>query len=138
MEESSHSTPSPMSSAASSQDSLHRGGGVVGNPYHPYHHLMVGTGGGAAGGSASPLPNVPGGHHLTGPHGHLVGSNKKQRGVKSTLGRIFGTGKKDKMKVIKGDTGGFMSPGQHSLGGNPFVTPPLTRYGFFFQLNLQS
>ena len=132
VEESSHSTPSPMSSAASSQDSLHRGGGgVVGNPYHPYHHLMVGTGGGGAvGGSSSPLPNVPGGghHHLTGPHGHLVGSNKKQRGVKSTLGRIFGTGKKDKMKVIKGDTGGFMSPGQHSLGGNPFVTPPLTRY----------
>ena len=79
----------------------------------------------------SPLPNVPGGHHLT--HGvHLAGPhNKKQRGVKSTLGRIFGTGKKDKMKVIKGDTGGFMSPGQHSLGGNPFVTPPLTRYGFF-------
>ena len=124
-----------MSSAASSQDSLHRGGGgVVGNPYHPYHHLMVGgSGGGGAVAGGSPLPNVPGGggHHLT--HGvHLAGPhNKKQRGVKSTLGRIFGTGKKDKMKVIKGDTGGFMSPGQHSLGGNPFVTPPLTRYGFF-------
>ena len=105
MEESSHSTPSPMSSAASSQDSLHRG---VVNPYHPYHHLMVGTN--------SPLSGP-----AAGPGG--VGG-KKQRGVKSTLGRIFGTGKKDKLKVMK--DGGF---GQHQLhhpGGNPYVTPPLT------------
>ena len=37
MEDSSHSTPSPMSSAASSQDSLHRG------LHNPYQHLMVGS-----------------------------------------------------------------------------------------------
>ena len=47
MEDSSHSTPSPMSSAASSQDSLHRrihlGSGAE-NPYgNPYQTLMVGT-----------------------------------------------------------------------------------------------
>ena len=46
MEDSSHSTPSPMSSAASSQDSLHRRiqlGNAAENPYgHPYQHLMVG------------------------------------------------------------------------------------------------
>ena len=47
MEDSSHSTPSPMSSAASSQDSLHRRihlGNVAENPYgNPYQHLMVGS-----------------------------------------------------------------------------------------------
>ena len=48
MEDSSHSTPSPMSSAASSQDSLHRRihlGNAAENPYgtHPYQHLMVGA-----------------------------------------------------------------------------------------------
>ena len=46
MEDSSHSTPSPMSSAASSQDSLHRRmhlGNTAENPYgNPYHHMMVG------------------------------------------------------------------------------------------------
>ena len=47
MEDSSHSTPSPMSSAASSQDSLHRRihlGNAAENPYgtNPYQHLMVG------------------------------------------------------------------------------------------------
>ena len=49
MEDSSHSTPSPMSSAASSQDSLHRRiAGIHGHPPenpcgNPYQHLMVGT-----------------------------------------------------------------------------------------------
>ena len=47
MEDSSHSTPSPMSSAASSQDSLHRRihlGNAAENPYgNPYQHLMVGS-----------------------------------------------------------------------------------------------
>ena len=36
MEESSHSTPSPMSSAASSQDSLHRNAATL--HYHQMHH----------------------------------------------------------------------------------------------------
>ena len=107
-----------MSSAASSQDSLHRG---LVNPYHPYHHLMVGTT------SPGQVPVGPGG---------LPG--KKQRGVKSTLGRIFGTGKKDKMKVMKDGVGGSgfqQSPvaglsasldRSGGVGGNPYVTPPLT------------
>ena len=48
MEDSSHSTPSPMSSAASSQDSLHRRihlGNAAENPYgNPYqHYLGVGS-----------------------------------------------------------------------------------------------
>ena len=47
MEDSSHSTPSPMSSAASSQDSLHRRmhlGNATENPYgNPYHTLMMGN-----------------------------------------------------------------------------------------------
>ena len=82
VEESSHSTPSPMSSAASSQDSLHRGAGMPGGPYGPYHHLMVGT--------TSPMPAQGG----VGLGMHSMQANKKQRGVKSTLGRIFGSGKK--------------------------------------------
>ncbi|XP_071744391.1 LOW QUALITY PROTEIN: liprin-alpha-2-like [Lepeophtheirus salmonis] len=67
MEDSSHSTPSPMSSAASSQDSLNRG------PYFA---------------NQSTLPIT-----------HQASSMKK-KGVKSTLGRIFG--KKDKqIKSLK-------------------------------------
>ena len=78
MEDSSHSTPSPMSSAASSQDSLHRG------IHNPYQHLMVGT--------SSLSPSAA----------HAAAAAKK-KGVKSTLGRIFG--KKDKqMKAMKDTT----------------------------------
>merc|ERR1712223_21031 len=69
MEESSHSTPSPMSSAASSQDSLHRNAATMHHYQNPYGSLMTNT--------------LPANTHLG-----------KKKSVKSTLGRIFG--KKDK------------------------------------------
>ncbi len=76
MEESSHSTPSPMSSAASSQDSLHRNAATLHyyqqHHQNPYGNLMTNT--------------LPANTHL--------GLGKQKKGVKSTLGRIFG--KKDK------------------------------------------
>ena len=74
MEESSHSTPSPMSSAASSQDSLHRNAATLHymHAQNPYGSLMTNT--------------LPANAHL--------GLVNKKKGVKSTLGRIFG--KKDK------------------------------------------
>ena len=47
MEESSHSTPSPMSSAASSQDSLHRNAATLHyqqlHHQNPYGNLMTNT-----------------------------------------------------------------------------------------------
>lgn len=67
MEDSSHSTPSPMSSAASSQDSLN----VRGNYMNAAQHQAA-----------------------------VAAAAAKKRGVKSTLGRIFG--KKDKqLKQLK-------------------------------------
>ena len=77
MEESSHSTPSPMSSAASSQDSLHRNAATLHymHAQNPYGSLMTNT--------------------LPANASHLgLGLVNKKKGVKSTLGRIFG--KKDK------------------------------------------
>ena len=83
MEDSSHSTPSPMSSAASSQDSLHRG-------------AMLNS-------------NYPG-YYTVGPG--ATSQAMKKKGVKSTLGRIFG--KKDKqlkaaMKAAAAAGGGYVS-----------------------------
>lgn len=90
MEDSSHSTPSPMSSAASSQDSLHRG------IHNPYQHLMVGTS------ALSPSQAA-----------QAAQAAAKKKGVKSTLGRIFG--KKDKhLKSMK------------DPHGSPYVTMPLS------------
>ena len=93
MEESSHSTPSPMSSAASSQDSLHRGNAAAaammssGYPYYQ-HGIPDGTPMSAAAAAAA-----------------------KKKGVKSTLGRIFG--KKDKqLKALK-------------VAGGSYVTGPM-------------
>ena len=110
MEDSSHSTPSPMSSAASSQDSLHRnrvaamqlsqqmdGGGYAGGSlgghgqagYYGGHGSLPGQG--AGGGHAGQM------HQMA-----MMGGKQssKNKGVKSTLGRIFG--KKDKqLKAMK-------------------------------------
>ena len=104
MEDSSHSTPSPMSSAASSQDSLNRSRA---NAAHlaalqaahaqqqqqnmDYYGAYGGSGMAQGGPTAAQMmmmggPGAPGG--------------KKNKGVKSTLGRIFG--KKDKqLKAMK-------------------------------------
>lgn len=109
MEESSHSTPSPMSSAASSQDSLHRNAATLHyqqmHHQNPYGNLMTNT--------------LPANAHL--------GLVNKKKGVKSTLGRIFG--KKDKghqghhsPHQIKGMMGG-KSPG--SSIGSPQVSGPI-------------
>jgi hypothetical protein len=68
MEESSHSTPSPMSSAASSQDSLHRNAATLHHMHqNPYGHLMTNT--------------LPANSHL--------GLGGKKKGVKSTLGKCL-------------------------------------------------
>lgn len=100
MEDSSHSTPSPMSSAASSQDSLHRGAANLHHLHNPYGHLMTGT--------------LPANSHL--------GLGSKKKGVKSTLGRIFG--KKDKqLKSMHNKPGMAGSPGG-SIGGS-YVTGPI-------------
>ena len=104
MEESSHSTPSPMSSAASSQDSLHRNRA---NAAHLHalqaahaqqqqqnmdYYGAYGGGGGAQGGPTAAQMMM-----MAGPGG---AGGKKNKGVKSTLGRIFG--KKDKqLKAMK-------------------------------------
>ena len=106
MEESSHSTPSPMSSAASSQDSLHRNAATL--HYHQLHHqnpygsLMTNT--------------LPANTHLG-----LVGNKKK--GVKSTLGRIFGKKDKGHMKAMHA-AHGVKSPAGSSLG-SPQVSGPI-------------
>ena len=105
MEESSHSTPSPMSSAASSQDSLHRNAATLHYQHqlhhqNPYGNLMTNT--------------LPANAHL--------GLVNKKKGVKSTLGRIFG--KKDKgdrhhqMKALAASAAasGNRSPAGMSLG----------------------
>jgi len=105
MEDSSHSTPSPMSSAASSQDSLHRG------LHNPYQHLMTG--------SASLSPSAA---------QAAAAAAAKKKGVKSTLGRIFG--KKDKqlkgmkeapyvtMPMSNSPSGGFV-PQMHPMSQHP-------------------
>eukprot|EP00094_Tigriopus_californicus_P005250 TCALIF_05061-PA protein Name:"Similar to PPFIA1 Liprin-alpha-1 (Homo sapiens)" AED:0.11 eAED:0.11 QI:0/0.91/0.84/1/0.66/0.92/13/1290/1222 len=94
MEDSSHSTPSPMSSAASSQDSLHRGAGFN-------HHTLAGTG--QYGYYQAGNPNVP--------MSAAAVAAAKKKGVKSTLGRIFG--KKDKqLKAMK-------------VAGGAYVTGPI-------------
>eukprot|EP00095_Tigriopus_kingsejongensis_P008850 maker-scaffold15_size728074-snap-gene-3.13 protein:Tk08850 transcript:maker-scaffold15_size728074-snap-gene-3.13-mRNA-1 annotation:"liprin-alpha-1 isoform x12" len=109
MEDSSHSTPSPMSSAASSQDSLHRGATLnhhMGGQYNYYH-------------AGSPNAQLSA----------AAAAAAKKKGVKSTLGRIFG--KKDKqlkaMKVAGGayvtgpmvnsPSGGFQNMGMHNAYG---------------------
>ena len=113
MEESSHSTPSPMSSAASSQDSLHRNAATLHyqqlHHQNPYGSLMTST--------------LPANTHL--------GLVNKKKGVKSTLGRIFG--KKDKghhhhhhqMKAMGlHGPGGMRSPAGSSMG-SPQVSGPM-------------
>lgn len=116
MEDSSHSTPSPMSSAASSQDSLHRNRANAAHlaalqaahahqsqhQQHQQQHDYYGAYGGPAGphSAASAAQMMMAG----------AGANKKNKGVKSTLGRIFG--KKDKqlkaMKVSGKGTAAFI------------------------------
>lgn len=117
MDEGSHSTPSPMSSAASSQDSLHRG---------MQQHLMH-----------QQQQQQPNYYYPAGGIPPLHQQEGKKKGVKSTLGRIFG-GKKtaDKhlkaMKVAGGSYvtgpmmvnspsggGGFASPGSSSAAPSP-------------------
>ena len=88
MEESSHSTPSPMSSAASSQDSLHRGNSAN-LAASSFHNTLPSTG--YHGGVVNYPPGVTSAQAL---------AAAKKKGVKSTLGRIFG--KKDKqLKALK-------------------------------------
>lgn len=115
MEDSSHSTPSPMSSAASSQDSLHRnrvaamqqqlshqtdGGGYGGSLGG---HGQMGGMQGYFGGHGSLPGQGAGGAGQVGQMQHMAmmgGKQSKNKGVKSTLGRIFG--KKDKqLKAMK-------------------------------------
>ena len=105
MEDSSHSTPSPMSSASSSQDSLHRG------LHNPYQHLMTGSS------SLSPAA------------AQAAAAAAKKKGVKSTLGRIFG--KKDKqlkamkeapyvtMPMSNSPSGGFAPHQIHPMSQHP-------------------
>ncbi len=137
MEDSSHSTPSPMSSAASSQDSLHRNAQNAAamaamaaahqqhqlqqqnyqNYYQQQQQAMM----------HQQYPGGPGG--LPG-----VGTGSKKKGVKSTFNRIFG--KKDKqlkaLKVAGGayvtgpmvgspgsDTGGFIGGVGGQIGSHP-------------------
>ncbi|QQP49597.1 Liprinalpha1like, partial [Caligus rogercresseyi] len=100
MEDSSHSTPSPMSSAASSQDSLNRG---------PYF---------AAAASAS---------HSTLPLPHTAGGGKK--GVKSTLGRFFGK-KEKQIKSLKMVTPGLVGNSSQQLHRKRGIQyPPLGERG---------
>jgi len=112
MEESSHSTPSPMSSAASSQDSLHRNAATL--HYHqqlhhqnPYGNMMTNT-----------LPA----------NTHMSPYVNKKKGVKSTLGRIFG--KKDKshqraLQAASAAASGIRSPAGVSLGSPQLVSGPI-------------
>ena len=123
MEESSHSTPSPMSSAASSQDSLHRNAATL--HYHqqlhhqnPYGNMMTNT-----------LPA----------NTHMSPYVNKKKGVKSTLGRIFG--KKDKshqraLQAASAAASGVRSPAGMSLGSPQVFTYIFLPYIFcyFFQL----
>jgi hypothetical protein len=104
MEESSHSTPSPLSSAASSQDSLHpslsmnaaNSAGYGGHYYHSatiagYGHTSsssLGMGMGGVGAGAGTLNAAA-----------AAAAAKKKAGVKSTLGRIFGSKKEKQLKV---------------------------------------
>ena len=123
MEESSHSTPSPMSSAASSQDSLHRNAATL--HYHqqlhhqnPYGNMMTNT-----------LPA----------NTHMSPYVNKKKGVKSTLGRIFG--KKDKshqraLQAASAAASGVRSPAGMSLGSPQvftYIFLPCIFY-YFFQL----
>lgn len=101
--EDSNSTPSPMSSAASSQDSLHRG-----VPF-AQHHLN----------HASHVGNNPNNYFYHGPQGTIPNSAAaaamaaaKKKGVKSTLGRIFGSKKEKNLKAVK-------------LAGGSYVTGPM-------------
>ena len=115
MEDSSHSTPSPMSSAASSQDSLHRG------LHNPYQHLMTGSS------SLSPAA------------AQAAAAAAKKKGVKSTLGRIFG--KKDKqlkamkeapyvtMPMSNSPSGGFAPHQMHPMSQHPSAASSI--YGDF-------
>lgn len=108
MEESSHSTPSPMSSAASSQDSLHRNAATLHYQHqlhhqNPYGNLMTNT--------------LPANTHLG-----LV--NKKKAGVKSTLGRIFGKKDKHHIKSLQAGSVGLKSPAGSSIG-SPQVSGPI-------------
>ena len=117
MEESSHSTPSPMSSAASSQDSLHRNAATLHYQHqlhhqNPYGNLMTNT--------------LPANAHL--------GLVNKKKGVKSTLGRIFG--KKDKgdrhhqMKALAASAAasGVRSPAGMSLGSPQVILKGIGLY----------
>ena len=98
MEESSHSTPSPMSSAASSQDSLHRNAATMHHYQNPYGNLMTNT--------------LPANTHLG-----------KKKSVKSTLGRIFG--KKEKHLRVGGPHGSKPGSPSPSLLGSPQVSGPI-------------
>ena len=124
MEESSHSTPSPMSSAASSQDSLHRNAATL--HYHqqlhhqnPYGNMMTNT-----------LPA----------NTHMSPYVNKKKGVKSTLGRIFG--KKDKshqraLQAASAAASGVRSPAGMSLGSPQVFTCIFftVQFAIFFNLN---
>ena len=119
MEESSHSTPSPMSSAASSQDSLHRNAATL--HYHqqlhhqnPYGNMMTNT-----------LPA----------NTHMSPYVNKKKGVKSTLGRIFG--KKDKshqraLQAASAAASGVRSPAGMSLGSPQVFTCIFLPFSFLF------
>ena len=98
--EDSNSTPSPMSSAASSQDSLHRNRASAANSAAMAQHQQQQQDYYAAYGQAG--PNAA--HMMMG----AGAGGKKAKGVKSTLGRIFG--KKDKqLKAMKVSGGSYVT-----------------------------
>ena len=104
-----------MSSAASSQDSLHRGNAANMVAAMQQHQMQAYPGLYSAHGMG---PQGPGG-----PGGLPPRLDPKKKGVKSTLGRIFGGKKEKQLKALKVAGGGYVTgPMVNSPSGGGFQT----------------
>ena len=93
-----------MSSAASSQDSLHRGNAATMAAAMQQQHLQ----------GHQAYPGLYNAHGLGGPGAPGPGGlpprlDPKKKGVKSTLGRIFGGKKEKQLKAMKVAGGGYVT-----------------------------